>query len=429
MPSFRIETLGCKVNAYESECYSDALKVLGYTEARAEEKADICIINTCAVTNTAAQKSRKKIHQARRENPDALICVVGCLVQIDEALSEEKPDVMIGSSHKAELALKVDEAYKNHTTFRLVSDVSKGVPFENLNMQRFSHQSRAYLKIQDGCNQFCAFCTIPLARGRERSLAFEDVHKNAQTLLDNGHKEIVLTGIHTGRYHDGSYQLIDVLKMMKDIGVPRVRISSIEVTEVTDEIIDFIKQEEQMAKHLHIPLQSGSNTVLKNMHRPYSREEYIERLQYIHHEIPEAALGCDIIVGFPDESEQDYLDTKDTVEKAGLVYLHVFPYSLRKNTVAAAMPHQIASSVKKERVRDLIALGESKKDIYLKEHIGQTVKVLFERKEGEYWSGHSSDYMEVLSKSDEDLHSRFVDVEVQKVRDGTVYGEVSYESK
>ena len=429
MPSFRIETLGCKVNAYESECYADALKVLGYREAKAEESADICIINTCAVTNTAAQKSRKKIHQARRENPKALICVVGCLVQIDEALAEEKPDVMIGSSHKSELAVKVDEAYRTHATFRLVSDVSKGVPFENLNMQKFAHQSRAYLKIQDGCNQFCSFCTIPLARGRERSLAFEDVRKNAQILLDNGHREIVLTGIHTGRYRDGNHQLIDVLKMMKDIGVPRVRISSIEVTEVTNEIITFIQQEEQMAKHLHIPLQSGSNAVLKNMHRPYTREEYIDRLQYIRHEIPDIALGCDIIVGFPAESEQDYQDTKDTVIKAGLVYLHVFPYSLRKNTVAAAMAQQIAADVKKKRVRDLIALGEKTKDAYLKEHIGRRATVLFERKEGEYWSGHSSDYMEVRVKSEEDLHSRFVSVIMQKVRDGIVYGEVSYESQ
>ena len=422
-------TLGCKVNAYESECYSDALKLLGFTEVSHQEKADVYIINTCAVTNTAAQKSRQKIHLAKKLNPDALICVVGCLVQIDKNVEKEDVDILIGSSHKSELAVRIAEAYETREKIKLVDDLSKPIPFENLNMKEFAHQTRAYLKIEDGCNQFCSFCTIPLARGRERSLNLQDVQINAQRLLDAGHKEIVLTGIHSGRYNDGEHTLIDVLEMLVKIRTPRIRISSIEVTEVTDEIIAFMKAHGEMARHLHIPLQAGSNSVLKNMHRPYTKEEFIERVLYMQKEIDGLAIGSDIIVGFPQESDSDYAQTKEAVKQANITYLHVFPYSVRNGTVAAKMSGQIPQAVKKQRVSDLISYGNQRRNAFYESFIGKETEVLLERRVGEYWQGHSSEYLPVAVKSERDLHSMMVHVMIREIVDDVLIGELKDEIK
>ncbi|MBR2684532.1 MAG: tRNA (N(6)-L-threonylcarbamoyladenosine(37)-C(2))-methylthiotransferase MtaB [Erysipelotrichaceae bacterium] len=429
MPTFSILTLGCKVNAYESECYAEALKSLGYSEAGEDEAADIYIINTCTVTNTAAQKSRQKIHLAKRKNPDALICVVGCLVQTEKN-REEGIDVLIGATHKNELALRVDESYKTKKQFVLVDDVTSAVPFEDLSMKQFAHKTRAFLKIEDGCNQFCSYCTIPFARGRERSLPFDKVAEYTCELIKNGHREIVLTGIHTGRYQDGEYRLIDVLKKMVELGVARIRISSIEVTEVTDEIVAFIKEHPQMARHLHIPLQAGSDSVLKQMNRPYTQKEFLERIRYIQKEIPGIAIGTDIITGFPNESEEDYLESEKTVEEGNLVYLHVFPYSLRTGTVAAKMKGQVETAVKKERVKRLIALGESKKAAYWNTFIQKDVEVLFEEeKEPGTWVGHSSEYIPVKVESKENLHSRMFTVRLLENEGEIMRGEIVDEIK
>ena len=358
-------TLGCKVNAYESECYSDALKLLGFTEVSHQEKADVYIINTCAVTNTAAQKSRQKIHLAKKLNPDALICVVGCLVQIDKNVEKEDVDILIGSSHKSELAVRIAEAYETREKIKLV----------------------------------------------------------------DGHKEIVLTGIHSGRYNDGEHTLIDVLEMLVKIRTPRIRISSIEVTEVTDEIIAFMKAHGEMARHLHIPLQAGSNSVLKNMHRPYTKEEFIERVLYMQKEIDGLAIGSDIIVGFPQESDSDYAQTKEAVKQANITYLHVFPYSVRNGTVAAKMSGQIPQAVKKQRVSDLISYGNQRRNAFYESFIGKETEVLLERRAGEYWQGHSSEYLPVAVKSERDLHSMMVHVMIREIVDDVLIGELKDEIK
>ena len=425
MPTFAIITLGCKVNAYESECYAESLKALNYTEAKPSEAADIYIINTCTVTNTAAQKSRQKIHFAQRQNPDALICVVGCLVQTQKEMDTEGIDVLIGATHKNELALRVDESYRTHQKFLLIDDISRPVPFEDLSMKVFAHKTRAFLKIEDGCNQFCSYCTIPFARGRERSLQLEKVRQYAETLKENGHREIVLTGIHTGRYHDEEgHTLIDVLRMLVEIGIPRIRISSIEITEITDEIIEFIKEHKQMARHLHIPLQAGSNHVLKQMNRPYTREEYLERILFIQKEIPGIAIGTDIITGFPNESEEDFLESMNAVEEGKLVYLHVFPYSLRSGTVAARMKGHLDAQTKKDRSKRLIALGEKKKEEYFRSFLGKELEVLFEEeKNSGEWVGHSSEYIPVTVKSEDSLHSRMFTVRITEASPDGLKGE------
>ncbi len=362
--SFQILTLGCKVNAYESECYYQALLEKGFVPA--QDIADIYIINTCAVTNTAAQKSRQKIHQAKKKNPNALICVVGCLVQTQKDTEKENADVLIGARHKDRLADLVYQAYTQKVRLDMRSDVSEAFSYEEMDLSHFEDMTRAYLKVQDGCNQFCSYCTIPLARGRERSLDLFKAVEKAKTLVQAGHKEIVLTGIHTGRYRDADgNDLYDLLTALLNTDVSRIRISSIEVTEVTDEIISLMQKEERLARHLHIPLQSGSDNVLKDMNRPYSATEYIEKLQEIRKRIPDIAFGSDVIVGFPSESEKDYLQTKDTLSKAGVNYLHVFPFSLRKNTKAEEIRNTVSDAVKKERTADLIEFGKKRKEEYL----------------------------------------------------------------
>ena len=402
MTTFAIATLGCKVNTYESQGYESALLEKGYEQVSFKEKADVYIINTCAVTNTAGSKSRQKIHAAIALNPEALIAVVGCYAQTaSEQLEQDANiDILLGSDGKSRLADMIEEGLRKKRPQKLIHDVRKVNVFEALPIHRFEHQTRAFLKIQDGCNQFCSYCIIPFARGAERSLPEDEVLAIARSLSESGHREIVLSGIHTGRYGNGiNSSLCQLMKrMVKEIPkLQRIRISSIEMNEITDELLEFIKGEEKIARHLHIPVQSANTTVLKNMNRPYTIAWFMERVDYIRSLIPDISISSDVITGFPQESEEQFQDTLDHIARMRLSFLHVFPYSRRDHTAAAQMSGHLENKIKKERASRLANLSKQLYTAYKQNFIGKEVSVIFEKEKDGNLIGHSSEYLEVAA--------------------------------
>ena len=402
MTTFAIATLGCKVNTYESQGYESALVDKGYEQVSFKEKADVYIINTCAVTNTAGSKSRQKIHAAIALNPEALIAVVGCYAQTaSEQLEQDANiDILLGSDGKSRLADMIEEGLRKKRPQKLIHDVRKVNVFEALPIHRFEHQTRAFLKIQDGCNQFCSYCIIPFARGAERSLPDDEVLAIARSLSESGHREIVLSGIHTGRYGNGiNSSLCQLMKrMVKEIPkLQRIRISSIEMNEITDELLEFIKGEEKIARHLHIPVQSANTTVLKNMNRPYTIAWFMERVDYIRSLIPDISISSDVITGFPQESEEQFQDTLDNIARMRLSFLHVFPYSRRDHTAAAQMSGHLENKIKKERASRLANLSKQLYTAYKQNFIGKEVSVIFEKEKDGKLIGHSSEYLEVAA--------------------------------
>ncbi len=410
MTTFAIATLGCKVNTYESQGYESALLDKGYQEVSFKDKADVYIINTCAVTNTAGSKSRQKIHQAKALNKDALIVVVGCYAQIakEQLLEMEHVDILIGSFGKKELVNRIEEALHGVKKVNVLEDVRALTVFEALPVHHFEHQTRAFLKIQDGCNQFCSYCIIPFARGAERSLPEDEVVSLAKSLCANGHKEIVLSGIHTGRYgRDLNTTLTHVMKRLCN-EVPRlerIRISSIEMNEITDELLEFMQQEPRIARHLHIPIQSANNTVLKNMNRPYDVEWFKERVNYIRSLMPEISISSDVIVGFPQESEEEFENTVKNIKDMKLSFLHIFPYSKRDYTKAAKMSGHLPNAIKKERAAKLAECSKELYAEYKKSFVNKEVSVLFEKQVDGMLFGHTSEYLEIYYMGNpESLH-------------------------
>lgn len=411
MTTFAIATLGCKVNTYESQGYESALLEKGYQQVSFKDKADIYIINTCAVTNTAGAKSRQKIHQAHAANPKAVIAVVGCYVQTAKDAMEqmEHVDILIGSDHKSRLADMIETCLHDRKKQIVLHDVRQVKAFEALPIHKFEHQTRAFLKIQDGCNQFCSYCIIPYARGAERSLPEEEVLKVAKDLVRNGHLEIVLSGIHTGRYgRDLNTTLLHLMKrMVKEVeGLQRIRISSIEMNEINDELLAFMKEEQKIARHLHIPIQSANTTVLKKMNRPYDVEWFKQRVSYIRSLMPDISISTDVITGFPQESEQEFQDTVENIESIGFSFLHVFPFSKRDNTVAAKMDGHLGNKVKKQRAAVLGNLSKVLYAQYKERFLHKEVEVLLEKVEDGYLFGHTSEYLEVYVQADiSELHT------------------------
>lgn len=406
MTTFAITTLGCKVNAYESQGYAQRLSDMGMQEVGFKECADIYIINTCAVTNTAAAKSRQKIHQAQRQNQHAMIVVTGCYAQSDalRLCRDEHIDLVVGSDQKEVLPQLIQEQLSLHKPRVMVHDMSHMGVFEALPVRRFAHQTRAYLKIQDGCNQFCSYCIIPYARGRERSLAPDAVIQRAVELVSNGHLEIVLTGIHTGRYgREHQINLTRLLERMCDEvrGLIRIRISSIEINEISDELIALMKRETKIARHLHIPLQSADNDVLRAMHRPYTIEAYAKRVEEIRAQLPGISISADVITGFPGESEAQFLRGMQTIRDMKLSFLHVFPFSKRDGTKAALLDGQLSQAVKKRRCTLLTRLSDELKKEYETGFVNRQVNVLWEREENGMMFGHTSEYMGVYAPLDQ----------------------------
>lgn len=414
---FKIISLGCKVNSYECSALRKMLLLEGYTEVKKGEKFDIGIINTCAVTNIAERKSRQHIRKLRKENNDAIIVVMGCYSQKYhlEAINDCDADIVVGTSNRKLIPQLIKESINSHKKLDFCSENSRLFTYEELGVVSCSENTRAYLKIQDGCNNFCSYCIIPYRRGIARSRNKNEIIEEAKNLISLGYQELVITGIHIGSY---GYDLeganfYDLMKSLSSLdGLNRLRISSIEMNEVTDELIQLIKENDVFARHLHIPLQSGSTSVLKRMNRKYVKEDFILKCNYIKKEIPGIALTSDVIVGFPNETEEEFLDTIDTIKKSQLDMLHVFPFSSREGTMAASIKDNLDSKNKDERVRRLLNLSEELWNKYLLENKGKELDVLIERfnnKTGKY-IGHSSNYIELEIPSNENIVGKFVKV-------------------
>lgn len=362
--TFAIHTFGCKVNIYESEYVTNLIQEKGYKMVETTDKADIYIINTCSVTNEADKKDRKLIHTIRKNHKEAILLVMGCYSQLKPF--EIDGDIVIGNKYKSEVVSLIETYLSNHQKIIKVDDITK-TNFEDMYINRFLTHTRAFVKIQDGCNAYCAYCTIPYARGGIRSKDFDKVVDEITNLVKNGYREIVLTGIHTGRYGiDKHTNLESLLKeLVKVPGIFRIRLSSIEINEITDGIIALISKNNIMAKHLHIPLQSGSNDILTSMNRRYTVDFFLKRVSEIRKKIPDISLTTDLIVGFPGESEDNFRETMDTLNKIKFTKIHTFPYSKRSGTKAADMPNQIDGIIKKCRVREVINLSnKSELDFY-----------------------------------------------------------------
>lgn len=399
MIRYAISCLGCKVNTYEAGSIQQALNAKGYKEVDFKEEADIYLIFTCAVTNTAASKSRQKINQAIRQNKDAIICVVGCYVQINaENMREnEEIDILVGSSHKHDLPNLIDQALNKKEKIILIDDVRKNAEFEDMPLTHFEHQTRAYMKIQDGCNQFCSYCIIPYARGKERSLPLDKVVENTKRLAKN-HKEIVLAGIHTGRYGaDINESLAHCIQtILNEVStLERIRISSIEITEISDELINLMKNNPRIARHLHIPLQAGCDDTLKRMNRPYTTDEFYNRIQEIRKHLPNISISTDLIVGFPQESDEEFEKTVSFLKKCKFTFLHVFPFSPKTGTVAEKMMNQVPDSIKKHRVQTCSNLSKNLYYEYKSSFINKSVSVIIEEVKNGQSFGHSSEYLPV----------------------------------
>ena len=422
--TFAISTLGCKVNLYESEAYVEQLISKGYQKVDFKEFADIYIINTCTVTNSASSKSRQRIVQAKSRNENAFICVVGCYAQISAKLLKEKYDVdlLIGSSQKHELVKLIEETWGN-SVLNLVSD-NRDIEFEYLPVQTFSAQKRVFMKIQDGCNQFCSYCIIPYARGNERSIDLDTAVHQARSFVSNGHKEIVLSGIHTGRYLDfKGRNLTDLLRALILIdGLERIRISSIEVTEITEELLELVASSKKIANHFHIPLQSGSNTVLKRMNREYDFTQFYRMIEKIRVKIPEVSITSDVIVGFPSETDIEHTETIKSIIECNFTFLHVFPYSMRKGTLAEGMPRQVNSLTKKSRAEEILKLSNKLKVNFMSRLMGKTLTVLVEKRQDNFLVGHCEEYIEVYFMGDEEDINQFVELEIVEISNGKCYG-------
>lgn len=419
MKTFAMMILGCKVNDYEATVLKTQLLEAGYKEVNYKEVADIYIIFTCAVTNTAESKTRKMVHRARNTNPNAYVVAVGCLVQIKgDSKDFDVADLIVGSKDKDRLFSLID----SNTKSKEVKPLNKN--YENLYLESYPGKSRAFLKVQDGCNQFCSYCIIPYARGREVSANHNDVINEAKKLAKYS-KELVLVGIHTGRYFDGEYHLYDLLKDLEKIeGLETIRLSSIEVVEVNNDIIDLIKHSSKIAHHLHIPVQSASNTILKAMNRPYTIEEYKDRIAYIRKEIPDISISTDLIVGFPGESDELFNETLNNLKDIKFSFIHTFPYARKKGTKADEIDNQVDERIKKERVNTILEFEKPYTRDFISKFINKEVKMLIEKIDDEYVYGYSKQYFYIKAKGNGQIGD-IVDVIIDKIEDEQVIGHVS----
>ena len=430
MKTVAFHTLGCKVNTYESEAMLKLFANDGYKEVDFKEKADVYVINTCTVTNTGDSKSRQMIRKSHRNNPNAVICVVGCYSQVasEEIKTIEGVSIVLGTQFRNQVVELVHEYLQTHEQIVRIADVMRSARFEDLDIDEFTKNTRAFLKIQDGCNNFCTYCIIPYARGKMRSRSKESVLSQAQSLVNHGFSEIVLTGIHTAGYGQDfdDYSFYDLLLDLttKVKGLKRLRISSIEMSQVSEEIMNLIADSSIIVDHLHIPIQSGNDNTLKRMNRHYTTQEFEQKYFELKKKLPSLSITTDVIVGFPGETDEDFESTYQWIKKLHFNQLHVFPYSKRKGTPAARMKDQVDESVKKQRVKALLDLSHTLMREYAQQQIGKTLEVLIEEKDGDYMIGHASNYLKVRGKLAEDSVGHIYSVNIKETDDVILIGEM-----
>lgn len=422
MPKVAFHTLGCKVNHYETEAIWQLFQTEGYEKGEFDQISDVYVINTCTVTNTGDKKSRQVIRRAIRKNPDAVVCVTGCYAQTSpaEVMAIPGVDIVVGTQDRHKLIPYIKEFQASREPINAVGNIMKARVYEELDVPSFTDRTRASLKIQEGCNNFCTFCIIPWARGLMRSRKPEEVLSQARQLTEAGYKEIVLTGIHTGGYGEDmkDYNLASLLRDLEEIkGLQRIRISSIEASQITDEVIDVIGESNKVVNHLHIPLQSGSDTVLKRMRRKYSASFYRERVQRLKEALPGLAVTSDVIVGFPGETDEEFDETYQMIRDIGYSELHVFPFSKRTGTPAARMDDQVNDDVKNNRVHRLIALSNQQAKEYASMHEGQILEMIPEEQDPDHPErliGFTRNYLKVSVELDKGRIGEVVDIELQQ---------------
>lgn len=393
---FKIYTLGCKVNAYESEMMKEKLLGHGYTINDIDP--DIIIINTCSVTNVADQKSRKMVRHFKKEHPNAIVVVCGCSTEHEKnEYLKMGIDILLGNSKKSDIVKLLDDYRANRKPIMFFEN-SRKIPFEDMAIKEFTTHTRAFVKIQDGCDNFCSYCVIPFVRGSIRSKDFALVLNEIETLVKHGHKEIVLTGIHTGSYGYGTeHDLTDVIHEASKIsGLERIRISSIEITELNDKFLNELKNNKKICNHLHIPLQAGSDEILKLMNRKYDLREFYSIIGKIRNIRPDISITTDVIVGFPFETDELFMNTVKTVKELAFSKIHVFPYSKKAGTRASFMSNQVSESVKKERVKELTEVSNELEINYANSFIGKCEDVLIETCKDDISSGCTSNYLKVI---------------------------------
>lgn len=389
-----IYTLGCKVNTYESEYIASLFREAGYKIADFEDTCDVYVINTCTVTNQSDVKSRKMIHQVVRRNPGACIVAMGCFIEANKDISLEGVDIILGNKDKSKVVSLVEQFFATREPIRDLYD-DLGDEFEDMEIRDFENRTRAFVKIQDGCENFCSYCIIPRVRGRCRSKKKDVVLREIECLIQHGFQEIVLTGIHTGNYGvdlgtDFASLLADIVELK---GLKRLRISSIEITELNDRVLEILANYPVIVDHLHIPLQSGSDEILKRMNRKYDTIYYREKINKIRLIRPEIAITTDVIVGFPGEDETHFMETYQFCEEMNFAKIHVFPYSIRSKTAASKMKDQVLGPIKKERVKRLLSLSNQLEKSYMDQFVGRTVEVLIERERDGISYGHTGNYL------------------------------------
>ena len=417
MKKFLIKTLGCKVNSYDSEFIRNLFLEEGYEEV--EENADVCIINTCTVTNMADRKSRQMIHRARKMNPDAVIVAAGCYVQAQGEQVDECIDIVIGNNRKKDLIEILDAFWEKKSVRETVIDINHTSEYEELHLSRTAEHTRAYIKVQDGCNQFCSYCIIPFARGRVRSRERMDVVSEVEKLAQAGYQEVVLTGIHLSSYGvDTGDSLLNLILSVHEVeGISRIRLGSLEPRIITEEFVKTIASLPKMCPHFHLSLQSGCDATLKRMNRRYTADEYFEKCELLRKYFDHPALTTDVIVGFPGETEEEFEQSKAFVDKVNFYETHIFKYSRRQGTKAAEMDNQVPHEIKTKRSNEMIALGEEKRKAYEERLVGTTVEVLMEEPvtvDGEvYQAGHTREYVKIGLKTEENMSNRLVNVEIE----------------
>lgn len=412
-----LHNLGCKVNAYETEAMQQILEEAGYEIVPFSEYADVYVINTCSVTNMADRKSRQMLHRAKKQNPDAIVVGAGCYVQTKEAqaLVDESIDIVIGNNKKHELVPLLREYEASHRKMACVADINhEKQAYEELSLSRTAEHTRAFIKVQDGCNQFCTYCIIPFARGRVRSRELPDVLQEIRTLAKSGYREVVLTGIHLSSYGvDNGESLLHLIEAVHELeGIERIRLGSLEPRIVTDAFAKRLSELPKICPHFHLSLQSGCDTVLSRMNRRYDTAEYEAGCALLRRYFEHPAITTDVIVGFPGETDEEFETTERYLERIHFYEMHIFQYSRREGTKAAAMPDQVPEAVKKERSEKLLALGHRMSEEFRRYYLGRQVTALLEEEflygGKRYYTGYTKEYVKVAVETEKDLSNTFV---------------------